>query len=270
MYGSGNTMRFGIVGAGPAGITAAVFLSRYGFHVTVFEKDAVGGLIVNAWRVENFPVFYPLSGEALVKILQDRLFSTSAEVIFEEVVEVEDRFVKTRSNLYQFDKVIVASGTVPVRLTEFEVDPSVVYEYRFLPRKLNSLAIYGAGDVAFDGALKAKERGVRFVHLFNRTRKIKALPRLVEYAKSWGIIYHEEEPIAHVENGLKIFTNKAKYDFDALLICVGRKPNTDLVKGSSKSVYVVGDAHGGFRQMSIAMGKAVETAMQIISEVSED
>lgn len=263
-------MRVGVVGAGPAGITAAVFLCRYNFQVTIFEKDTIGGLIVNAWRVENFPVFYPLPGEAVVEILKNRLLSSTVKVIFEEVVEVQGTVAKTNSNSYEFDKLIVASGTIPVRLTQFEVDPNVVYEYRLLPESLTSLAIYGAGDVAFDSALKAKEKGVPFIHLFNRTRKIRALPRLVECAKSSGIIYHEGEPIEKVESGLKIFTNKAEYDFDALLICVGRKPNTDFIKTSSKDLYIVGDARGGFRQMSIAIGNAVETAMRIISEVNKN
>ncbi|AEH51500.1 NAD(P)/FAD-dependent oxidoreductase [Pseudothermotoga thermarum] len=262
-------MHVGVVGAGPAGISAALFLSRYNFDVTLFEKDTIGGLIINAWKVENFPVFHPLSGEEIAQILKARLMESPVKVVLQEVFEVHGTTVKTNTNVYEFDKLIIASGTVPVKILEFEVDQNVVYEYRFLPKGIKCLAIYGAGDVAFDSALKAKENGVKFVHIFNRGKTVKAVPKLVECAKNAGIIYHEEEPILRVSPGLKVETEREIYDFDALLISIGRKPNLSFIKESSNNQYIVGDARGGFRQMSIAIGSAIETAMRIVMEVRE-
>ncbi len=260
-------MRIGIVGAGPAGVSAALLLSRYEFNITVFEKESIGGLITNAWRIENFPVFYPITGEKMAEILRDRLTSSPVKVLFLEVTEVLGTTVKTSEGIYDFNKLIIASGTVPVRLPEFEVDKNVVYEYRFIPKGIRSLAVYGAGDVAFDSALKAKENGVSIVQIFNRGKTIKAAPKLVDYASRSGIIYHGEEPILGVEPGLRIFTSKSYYQVDALLICIGRKPNLSFVKKGSEDQLIVGDARGTFRQMSIAIGNAVETAMKIVSEV---
>lgn len=64
---------------------------------------------------------------------------------------------------YFFGKIILVSGTLPKRILEFEASNNVVYEYRHLPRHIESLAIFGAGDAAFDGALKALENEAQSV-----------------------------------------------------------------------------------------------------------
>ncbi len=260
-------MRVGIVGAGPAGVTAAVFLSRYGVEVTVFEKEEVGGLIVNAWRIENLPVLSPCSGEDLVKVLKERLEESGSRLIHEEVLSVHERSVRTVSATYDFDGVIVATGTKPKRIEEFEVNQNVVYEFKRLPRGIKSLAIYGAGDVAFDGALKAKHVGISEVHIFSRSDRMKAVPRLVQLASDLGVRCHQAEPIRAVEGfggRVKLFTDVGSYDFDALLICIGRVPNVPVITKPSQRVHVVGDASGSFRQLAIAMGQAVDACMKIL------
>lgn len=261
-------MRVAIVGAGPAGVAAAIFLKRYGIQLDLFEKDQVGGLIANAWRVENIPFFDPCPGEKIVELLQRNLRYFSIEIVHEEVLEVKGKKLRTKSFEQEYDKILVASGTLPKRITEFEVCEKVVYEFKHLPKSMDSLAIYGAGDAAFDGALKAAEKGVKNVHIFNRSSTIRALPRLVELAKNSPIVYHEKEPIIEVgqQQNLIIKTNKTSYHFDALLICIGRMPNVGFVTEKTHDVYFVGDASGGFRQMSIAVGQAIEACMRMVNE----
>jgi len=261
-------VRVAVIGAGPAGTAAAVFLKRYGVRVDLFEKDQVGGLIANAWRIENIPFIDPCPGEKIVEILQENLRKFSIEIIHEEVLEVRDRILRTKSFEREYDRIIVASGTVPKRIIDFEVCERVVYEFKHLPKGIDSLAIYGAGDAAFDGALKAIEQGVKNVHIFNKSRVIKALPRLVELVKCSPIIYHENEPMIEVkhERNLTVVTNKGSYCFDAILICIGRSPNVSFVIERTKNVHIVGDAAGGFRQMSIAVGQAVEACMRMVGE----
>jgi len=122
-----------------------VFLRRYNVHVTVFEKNRVGGLLRNAHLVENIPVLPPAPGEEICKTLEKRLFESGAELIREEVVKVENEKILTERETYSFDYVIVASGTIPKRIPEFEVSKNVVYEFIDLP-EFEQLAIYGAGD----------------------------------------------------------------------------------------------------------------------------
>ncbi|WP_448522362.1 NAD(P)/FAD-dependent oxidoreductase [Pseudothermotoga sp.] len=260
-------MRVGIVGAGPAGVTAAVFLSRYGIDVTIFEREEIGGLIANAWQIENLPILPVCSGEELVAFLRKRLEESKAKVIYEEVLSVEDGVLKTKLNSYSFDKLIVATGTKPKRIEDFEVNQNVVYEFKRLPRGIGRLAIYGAGDVAFDGVLKAKGIGIEEVHIFNRTDRIRAVPRLVKLALSSGVKYHPSEPIRRVEDrdgDLELYTDVGRYQFEGLLLCVGRVPNLPALIGQTKDLYVVGDASGNFRQLAIAIGHTTEVCMKIV------
>ncbi|QTA37491.1 NAD(P)/FAD-dependent oxidoreductase [Thermosipho ferrireducens] len=260
--------RIGIVGAGPAGISAGIFLKRYNFNVTIFEKKAIGGLISNAWRVENIPIMEPASGETIVNMFKKYISLYNVPIIFEEVLKVTETTITTNKSSYKFDEIIIASGTNPKRIQEFELcDKKIVYEFRDLPDSFDSLAIYGAGDVAFDGAIKAKLSGIR-VHIFNRSKKIRALERLVSLALKLGVVYHEEEPIIEVtreNNNVILKTSKNTYKFNSMLIAIGRTGNTDFVK--TKSVYVVGDAaHPEIRQASIAIGDGIKIAMKIIQK----
>lgn len=70
-------MRVGIVGAGPTGVSVAVFSS---VEVLIFEKEAVGGLITNAWRVENVPIMLVSSREKIAERLKRSLEEFSIEV----------------------------------------------------------------------------------------------------------------------------------------------------------------------------------------------
>ncbi len=262
-------MRIAVIGAGPAGVAAAVFLKRCNIDTVVFEKDQIGGLIKNAWRVENIPFLPACSGEKIAEILEKSLKDFSIPVIFKEVMQVSGNIITTRSGSERFDKILVATGTVPKRIKDFEVDQRVVYQFKDLPKAITDLAIYGAGDAAFDGALKALENGIPRIHIFNRTDKIKAIARLQKLVFESSIVYHGNEAIVQVksQDKLTIKTVKDFYRFDALLICAGRTPNTALVKDITEDIHIIGDAKGGYRQMSIAVGNAIETAMKIAEEI---
>ncbi|MBO8160799.1 MAG: NAD(P)/FAD-dependent oxidoreductase [Thermosipho sp. (in: Bacteria)] len=256
-------MQIGIIGGGPAGIAAGVFLKRYNINVVIFEKEELGGLLNNAWRVENIPFIKPTSGEKIVDLMKNYVELYKIDVIKEEVKEIYSNLVVTENFQYKFDEIIVAIGTIPNRIEEFE-SSRTFYEFRYLPKNIKKLAIYGAGDVAFDGAIKARLSGID-VHIFNKGDRIKALKRLVNIAKSLKICYHENEKIISVacEDSLTLSTIKQKYSFDALLLATGRKVDLSIVK--SNSVYLIGDvAHPGQRQASIAVGDGIRVAMEII------
>ncbi len=261
-------MRVGIVGAGPAGIAAAVFLTRYGFEVVVFEKEEVGGLIRNAYRVVNIPYLLPLSGEEIVEILKRKVEEFNVKIEKAEITEVGGTELKDKNgNTYKFDLVLLATGTKPKRIPEFEVDRRVVYEFSKIPMETKKLAIYGGGDVAFDGALKALNNGIKEVTIFVRSRNIKAVPELYKEAVEKGIKIKLEEPILCLDAGktLKITTSKGEYFTDSLLIAIGREPEIPIIK-DNKGVSIVGDAALNRRQMSIAVAHSIETCMNIVKE----
>jgi len=107
-----------IIGAGPAGVTAAIQLKRYGIPFTLLEKERVGGLLWNANLVENYPGFPAgVSGPKLVGLIMKQMERIGVEVKFDSVVELQydgNSFqIRTSQAEYSPRYVIVASGTRP-------------------------------------------------------------------------------------------------------------------------------------------------------------
>ena len=135
-YAIHNTMKIEdviIIGAGPAGIAAAIQLRRYGLTPVLLEKDHIGGLLVNANLVENYPGFpQGISGVELVKLFQSQLELTGVTVSFEEVLHLdydESFIIRTSQRELRSRIAVVASGTWP-RQAEFppEAADRIFYE----------------------------------------------------------------------------------------------------------------------------------------------
>ncbi len=107
-----------IIGAGPAGMTAAIQLKRYGIPFVLLEKERVGGLLWNANLVENYPGFPAgVSGPKLINLIEKQMKRIGVEVTFDTVTNLsleDDRFlVETPRTSYLPKYVVVASGTRP-------------------------------------------------------------------------------------------------------------------------------------------------------------
>ncbi len=260
-------LRVLIVGAGPAGLSCGFMLKRYGIEPTLVEQDIVGGTISNAWKIENFPLIGTLSGTEFQKKLYNMLRDYNLNVVYDKIISVNENIALSQKDIYKFDEVVIATGTEPKRLIDFEVSERVVYEYRYLPQDSQNILVYGAGDVGFDSAIRAKEEG-KNPTIISRSSKIKAVKPLVDEAKKREIEFSLEEEIKSVVpvgNELKITTNKRIIFVDTLLICVGRIRRLPEVK--TDNYYIIGDAlHPNYRQTSIAFGDGVLTAMKIIEK----
>lgn len=104
-----------IIGGGPAGVTAAIYLSRANKSVILFEKEIIGGQINNSPCVENIPGFDSISGQDYGIKLMDQLEYNNIEVIYDEVIDVSSvgvKIISTYSKECYFAKsAIIASGT---------------------------------------------------------------------------------------------------------------------------------------------------------------
>ena len=189
-----------IIGAGPAGLSAAVQLKRYNTDILLFEKNLVGGLLRNANLVENYPGFGDgSSGIELVEQFSRHLDKTGLKVNYEEVKEIDyskDKFfVKTNNKNTACKIVVIATGTKPqkipgLKITE-EICKLIFYEiYPILKVQNKNIAIIGAGDAAFDYALNL----ARFnkVTILNRGNETSCLSLLWERAiKNETIFYNK-------------------------------------------------------------------------------
>lgn len=273
-----------IIGAGPAGMAAALQLKRYDLDPLLLEAHQVGGLLLNANLVENYPGFPKgIPGPELVELFKAQLNASGVRVHFEEVYRLSflDGFflVETSKRTFLSRLAIVASGTKPI---EEEICPSarpmVFYEvYPLLGTKGKKIVIVGAGDAAFDYALNLARANT--VVILNRGRQIKALPVLQSRAQeSPQITYCENTKLIEIipsyeglqltcASGAERFTLPADY----LLFAIGRRPALDFLAESLPveelrdrgRLYFVGDVKNDlYRQTAIAVGDGVLAAMQ--------
>ena len=102
-----------IIGAGPAGLTAALYARRANKNVLVIEKETFGGQITFSPKVENIPGFEALSGNEFAEKLVDQVLNQGAEVESAEVLEIQNGKIKTvvtDDGERQAKAVIVATG----------------------------------------------------------------------------------------------------------------------------------------------------------------
>lgn len=111
-----------IVGAGIAGMTAAIYVARAGKTVLMLEERVEGGQIINTIGIENWPGDMGVSGVDLTRKIMTQATELGAEVEYEEVTEVvkndEGFLVKTEDNEYICGAFIIASGTEPRKLSD--------------------------------------------------------------------------------------------------------------------------------------------------------
>ena len=108
-----------IIGAGPAGLTAAIYARRAGKTVLVLEKDTFGGQVTFSPRLENYPGFETISGNDLAQRMLEQAMALGADVDMDTVTGIENGSVKTvigENGRYEGRAVIIAAGARHRRL----------------------------------------------------------------------------------------------------------------------------------------------------------
>lgn len=107
-----NTYDIIIVGAGPAGLTAAIYAARASKKVLVLEAKSYGGQIIEALDIENYPAAMHINGFDLATNMYNQAKELNAEIKFEKVIEVtSDLKVTTNKDSYQAKAIILATGS---------------------------------------------------------------------------------------------------------------------------------------------------------------
>ena len=102
-----------IIGAGIAGLTAAIYLKRAGKNVVIIEKSMPGGQILKTNSIKNYPGFLEIDGFGLIRRVLDQTDNLNIKIIKEEVLEINNLEVKTNKNTYQTKNIILATGRKP-------------------------------------------------------------------------------------------------------------------------------------------------------------
>jgi thioredoxin reductase (NADPH) len=280
-----------VIGAGPAGASAAIQLQRYNIPFALLEKNRVGGLLWNANLVENYPGFPKgISGSKLVGLVKKQMDYFGVPVVQDIVLnltQVDGVFQVTGEHSeYRPRFVVVASGTRPTPIPM--VVPSGTQEKVFsevsqlIGEHGKRIAVVGAGDAAFDYALNlTKNRNS--VTILNRSKQVQCLKLLWERAMAEpGISYTPETQVSEVsldnESGALLLQlkdgNRLKVDY--LLFAIGRVPQVEfldegLAGENDEDLYFVGDVKNGlYRQAAIAAGDGLRAAMDIHFRLSAE
>ena len=110
-----------VIGAGMAGLTAAIYLQRAGAKTLVLEDKIHGGQIINTINIENWPGAYKISGAKLMQNVYQQAVDLGAEIEYEGVTKVIDgveKIVKTEDDEYCARTIIICTGTEPRKMSE--------------------------------------------------------------------------------------------------------------------------------------------------------
>ncbi|MBR4798966.1 MAG: FAD-dependent oxidoreductase, partial [Clostridia bacterium] len=109
-----------IIGAGPAGLTAAIYARRAGKSVLVLEAQSFGGQIINTPDIENYPAAPHISGFDFASNIYSQATELGAEIKYEKALEIishgEEKTVRTAKGEYPCRAVIIAAGSQPRKL----------------------------------------------------------------------------------------------------------------------------------------------------------
>lgn len=281
-----NKYRVAIIGAGPAGIACAIQLKRYNIEPILFEKNKIGGLLINANLVENYPGFYTgITGSNLVNAFKKHLNKYHIKIINKEVLLLDyfknKFFIKTKGGIYNFPIVVIASGAIHEEIPlkyPVAAEKKIFYEVKKLKNiHHKKIIIIGGGDAAFDYGLNLAKKNK--VMILCRSDRFKCLPVLYRRAlKNKNITIYSSIVVKNIkieQKHLKIeCTKNRNLSCDILLIAIGRKPNLVFVSERLKNklkklekqhkLYIIGDAKNKiYRQTGIAIGDGIKTAMEI-------
>lgn len=127
-----------IIGAGPAGLSAAIYAKRGNLNTLIIEKSTPGGTLVSISHLNNYPGYNGVDGASLAFIMYEQVTNLNVDFVFEEVSEVrmdnDLKIVKTNANEYVGKNIIVATGTTYQNL-------KVANERKFIGKGISYCAV---------------------------------------------------------------------------------------------------------------------------------
>jgi thioredoxin reductase (NADPH) len=240
-----------IIGAGPAGLSSAIFTTLDRWNTLILEREWVGGQVTIAYTVMNYPGYLPGDGAVLMENLEKQVTSppmkgAGAEIRNEKVTNIDagQRTVTTDEHEYKAKAIILATGSNMQKLgvrgeTEF-VGKGVSYYAKLDYRKFTGkrVLVVGGGNTTVKSVKLAKSEAseVTWIH---RRKSMRAYPHMVKALEKDGvnILYHTE--LKEIEgddtvNRATLVNNKTneekKIGVDWIVICVGTEPDIGLAR----------------------------------------
>lgn len=293
-----------IVGAGPGGLTAAIYGERSGLKCVVLEKGVVGGQVALTPVVENYPGLTRVAGKSLVDLMAQHATQYTHIHQGEEVLEIKPNGqikVSTNRSKYICRAVILATGAKHLKV-------GVSGEERLYGRGVSYCAtcdgyfykgkkviMVGGGNSAVTEALYLDSLGVS-VTLVHRKDKLRAESRLQESLFSRKIPVLQNSGVREIlgdktVTGVRIENTKTgkteEMPVDGVFISIGYEPVNELAKKTGVEldeagyvkvdrrqrtnvprIYAAGDITGGVKQIVTAVGQGAVAAMTAFEDLA--
>ncbi len=296
-----------IIGGGPAGLTAGLYTSRAGLKSLLVERGIVGGQIINATLVENYPGFpQGISGAELVSLIHQQAVKYGLEVVTADVTGIaqgQPHSISTTEGDFEAIAIIIAAGSQYRKLgvlgEESLSGHGVSYcatcdGFFFRDREV---AVVGGGDTAITDALELT-RHVKKVYVIHRRDQLRAGQVLQQRAFAqpklefiWNTVV-EEILGEKLLSGLKLRNVKTGQSsilkVAGVFVAVGLMPNSqqfsnilevndtgyivtdETMATSTAGIFAAGDIRRNSpRQVAAAVGDGANAAVSAFKYVQE-
>ena len=280
-----------IIGAGPSGVTAAIYAKRAGLNFLLMEKSAIGGKVVDIFELENYPGVEGMSGSDLALTFRKQIKQLKIPFVRDEVLDIKENnssfIVKTLKNEYEVNKIILACGTKENNL-------GLESEQKFLGRGISYCAtcdgsfykdkkvvVYGGGNSAISEALYlsniVKELVIVSRHDLRgekqNTNKLLGLPNVTHIKNSTIIELNGENSLENI----KIRNDKdeiTSITTDGVFVYIGSKPELSFLNSlnlEKENGYLIVDNHFESNIKNIyAIGDCINKELRQIVTATSD
>lgn len=170
-----------IIGAGPAGLTAALYLRRAEKSVLLLEKGAFGGQITYSPKIENYPGIESASGNEIAEKIVSQVMDLGADVEVDEAVAIEDKgsykTVVGQEASYDGKAVIIATGAKH-RMLGLEDEENYVGEGLSFCAVCDGAFYKGKDVIVVGGGNSAKQEAILLAKLCNKVTMVQNLSEL--------------------------------------------------------------------------------------------
>lgn len=291
-----------IVGAGPAGLTAALYALRANKKVLILESNNYGGQIINASIIENYPGISNISGFDYATNLYNQVKKYGADIKYEKVIKIDkNKYVTTNKDVYLARSIIIATGAKNRKLKleneEKFIGKGISYcatcDGNFYKDKI--VAVVGGGNTALEDALYLSNI-VKKVYLIHRRAEFRGENAYVDDLKNReNIEFILNANIISLRGNEKLESIEVKNELnevfsinvDGLFIAIGQEPKNDIFKDiididesgyiissdgvhtNCDGIYVAGDARSKeLRQLTTAVSDGSIAATVAIKEMN--
>jgi len=236
-----------IVGAGPAGLTAAIYAGRSRLNTLILEKMVVGGRILMSETIENYPGFASITTQELIRRMEEQVRALQIKIEVGQVTDIDmnNKIVIAEGNKYKAQALIIATGAKPrildvpgeVRLTGKGVSYCAICDAPFFKEK--HVVVVGGGNTVAEEAIYLA-RFAKKVTIVHRRNDLRATAILQEKLKSnpkidfaLNCVVTEISGVNKVESlRLKeVTTGEEKIlACDGAFIYIGYDPDTEFLK----------------------------------------